>query len=183
MTTIKSKYTKEVIHSGEFNSIRECLEDAIKCGADLYGANLYGANLRGANLRGADLRGADLHEANLHEANLRGADLRGADLRGADLHEANLYGADLYGANLYGADLYEANLYGADLCEAKGVRVFTAGRLNRLCLTYVYEGIQRYQLGCFNGTLEETCEAIVKKYDENSSYERIVRAYEGTINE
>jgi len=75
-------------------------------------------------------------------------------------------------ADLHGVDLHEANLYGA-----KGVRAFTVGNSNRFCFTYIYKDIQRYQLGCFNGTLEETCEAIQKKYGEGSSYERIVRVY------
>ena len=107
---IKNRWNCSVIFSLETESLKLCIEAAIKSEADLRGANLYEADLREANLRGADLRGA-----NLRGANLRGANLRGADLRGANLREANLYGADLYGANLYGADLRGANLRGADL--------------------------------------------------------------------
>ncbi len=132
-----------IIYSGEFESVRHAIEQAVVDKANLYGANLYGANLRkanlyganlyGANLRKANLYGANLYGANLREANLYGADLYGADLYGADLREAdlrganlyganlrkaNLSGADLYGANLYGANLYGANLYGANLYGA-----------------------------------------------------------------
>ena len=119
MIEIKNRFTFEVIHGGEFDSIKECLLDAIENNANLYGANLRGADLRGADLRGADLYGANLYGANLYGANLYGANLRGADLRGADLYGAKLYGANLYGANLRGANLRGADLRGADLYGAK----------------------------------------------------------------
>ena len=143
---------------GEGDTIKEIAEanKADLIGADLTGADLGGASLRGANLRDADLRGTNLYWADLGEANLRRADLRGANLR-------------------------NANLYLADLGEAKGIRIFTAGNENRLCFTYIYNNEQRYQLGCFNGTLMETLRAIKKKYGEDSSYARIVKAYEGTV--
>ena len=130
---IKHRYSGAVLFSLETESIRLCIEAAVRsranlCGADLssadlYGANLPSANLRGANLYGANMSGAELSGANLYGAtlcgaDLRGADLRGANLRGADLRGADLYGATLYGANLYSADLYDANLRGADLSRA-----------------------------------------------------------------
>jgi hypothetical protein len=71
---IKHKTTGAVLFSLETDSLKECVEAAVKVGANLRGANLGGANLEGANLRGADLE----------EANLRGAYLRGADLEGAN---------------------------------------------------------------------------------------------------
>ena len=39
--------------SGEYDSTKLCVLDAIKSGANLYGANLHGANLSRANLHGA----------------------------------------------------------------------------------------------------------------------------------
>ena len=95
---IKSWRTAGVLFSLETESLKLCVEAAVKSEANLQEANLQEANLRGADLRGANLRGADLWGANLWEANLRGADLRGADLRGADLRGADLRGADLRGA-------------------------------------------------------------------------------------
>ena len=109
---IKGWKTGDVLFSGNYNSLKECLLAALAGEADLRGADLRGANLREANLREANLR-----EANLYEANLYGADLRGANLRGANLRGANLRGANLYGANLREANLYEANLYEANLPE------------------------------------------------------------------
>ena len=60
---IKNRYTSNVIISGKYESIKDCLEKnrgANLRGADLGGANLRGANLGGAYLGGANLRGADL---------------------------------------------------------------------------------------------------------------------------
>ena len=104
-------------------TIKDCLLEAIKYGADLSGADLSGANLYGANLSRSDLSEANLSEANLSRADLSRANLFGADLSGANLYGANLSGANLYGANLSGAnlsrsDLSEANLSRADLSEA-----------------------------------------------------------------
>jgi hypothetical protein len=97
---IKSLWTWAVIFALETESMKLCVEAAVKSGADLRGADLRDADLRGADLRG-DLRGADLRGADLRDADLRG-DLRGADLRDADLRDADLRG-DLRGANLSGA--------------------------------------------------------------------------------
>ena len=49
-----------VLYSCESGSLNQCIEVAVKNGANLRGANLLGAYLRGADLRGADLNGADL---------------------------------------------------------------------------------------------------------------------------
>ena len=53
---IKSRLKGDVILSGEYNSIKDCLQQNSE-------ADLSEADLRGANLRGADLRGAKLSEA------------------------------------------------------------------------------------------------------------------------
>jgi len=115
---IKHRFSGSVLFSLKTESLKLCVEAAVKSGANLYGAYLYGANLSGANLYGADLYGADLPRANLSRADLSRADLSGANLYGADLSGANLYGAYLYGADLYGADLPRANLSGANLSGA-----------------------------------------------------------------
>ena len=115
---IKHQLTARVLFEKECDSLKICVEAAVKSRADLRGANLGGADLRRADLGGADLGGADLGGADLRGADLGGAYLRGANLRGADLGGANLRGADLRGANLGGADLGRANLGGADLRRA-----------------------------------------------------------------
>ena len=75
---IKHRFTGSVLFSLETESMKLCVEAAVKSranlsGADLSRANLSGANLSRANLYGADLSGADLSGANLYGANLSGA--------------------------------------------------------------------------------------------------------------
>jgi uncharacterized protein YjbI with pentapeptide repeats len=111
---IKHRFTGSVLFSLETDSLKLCVEAAVKSGANLTGANLSGADLSGANLRGADLTGAYLYGANLSRANLSRANLYGANLSGANLSRANLYRADLSGADLRGS-----NLSGADLSKIK----------------------------------------------------------------
>jgi hypothetical protein len=101
---IKHRVTVAVLFSLETESLKLCVEAAVKGGADLAGATLTYANLAVANLMGAYLRGADLARANL---------------AGADLAYASLVGANLAGANLMGANLARAYLYGANLADAK----------------------------------------------------------------
>jgi hypothetical protein len=102
------KINGEVIFSGDFDSIKDCVLAALREGKNLSYANLSSADLRSANLSSADLRSADLSSANL-----RSADLRSADLSYADLSYANLSSADLRSANLRYADLRYANLSSA----------------------------------------------------------------------
>jgi hypothetical protein len=153
--TIKNRFTDETIHSGIFENIQECVEDAVKRGINLSEANLSEANLSEANLKGANLKGADLKGANLSEVNLKGA-----NLYGADLSESNLYGADLKGANLYGANLSGANNY------YSFVAFDTSKRLVH-CIRY--EDTWKVNAGCFWGTLEEL-EAKVKKEHNSKVY-------------
>jgi len=120
---IKNRWNGEIIFSLETESLKLCVEAAVKAGVNLTGANLSGADLSDANLTGANLSGADLSDANLSGADLSGADLSCADLSCADLSCANLSRAYLPGANLSraylpGAYLSRANLTRADLSGA-----------------------------------------------------------------
>ena len=82
---IKHWIHDNILVCGEYESIKECLENNVADKKDMRGADLRGAYLRGADLRGAYLSGADLRGADLRGADLSGADLRGADLRGEKL--------------------------------------------------------------------------------------------------
>jgi hypothetical protein len=118
---IRNRWTNEVIVSGKYESIRDCLErnrSENLSGADLSGADLSGACLSGARLSRADLSGADLSGARLSGADLSGAYLWRADLSGACLSRARLSRAYLSGADLSGARLSRAYLSGADLSGA-----------------------------------------------------------------
>ena len=115
---IKHVDTDVLLFNKECSSVRECVEAAIKAGADLSGAYLSGADLSGAYLSGANLVRANLARADLSGAYLARADLVRANLARADLSGAYLSGADLSGAYLSGADLVRANLARADLSGA-----------------------------------------------------------------
>jgi uncharacterized protein YjbI with pentapeptide repeats len=128
---IKSRFDGRVLFSRECDSLKLCIEAAVKYRANLSGAYLSGANLSGANLSGANLSGAYLSRANLSGAYLSGAylsraNLSGADLSRANLSGANLYGADVSGAYLSGAYLSGAYLSGADLSRAKDAELAIA---------------------------------------------------------
>lgn len=77
---IKNRYTREVIYSGEFDSLNACLEAAVKAKINLSKADLSEANLSRANLSEANLSRANLSRANLSEANLSWANLGEANL-------------------------------------------------------------------------------------------------------
>ncbi len=115
---IKHRFTGAVLFKLETESLKLCVEAAVKAGANLSGADLSRAYLSGANLSRANLSRAYLSGADLSGADLSGANLSGANLSGADLSRANLSRANLSGAYLSGADLSGANLSGADLSRA-----------------------------------------------------------------
>ena len=79
---IKNRFTGKVIHSGDFDSMRELVFDAINKNVNLMGANLRDANLQNSNLQGVNLQGANLWGTNLQGVNLSGAILRGAKMWG-----------------------------------------------------------------------------------------------------
>ena len=89
---IKNRWNDDTITSGEYLSIKECIENnknANLSGAYLFCADLSRAELSGANISGSDLSCADLSRADLSRANLSGANLSGAYLSGANLSGAN----------------------------------------------------------------------------------------------
>jgi len=67
---IKRWDTGDVIFSGEYDSLKIAVEDAVKNRALLNGASLNGALLNGASLDGASLNGASLNGASLDGASL-----------------------------------------------------------------------------------------------------------------
>ena len=56
----------DVIYTSDKPTLKEAVEEAVECEADLYKADLYEANLCGADLCGADLRGANLYGAKFY---------------------------------------------------------------------------------------------------------------------
>jgi hypothetical protein len=155
---IKSWITGSVLfeYEKEDNFVKETLEEAVKCKANLCWADLNGADLRWADLSGANLRWADLSEANLRWANLSGADLNGANLSGA---------------NLRGADLSEAKT------DKRYIQVGCIGSQKRTT-TYCFED-DTIWCGCFKGTLQEFEDEINKTHKDNPQY---LKEYLGAIN-
>ena len=173
---IKSRFSGAVLFSLETDSLKLCVEAAVKSGANLSGADLRGAHLYGADLRGAHLYGADLRGAHLYGADLRGADLSGADLFGADLSGADLSGADLFGADLFGANLFGANLSGACLHGAyRKTKItlvgdrpfFTTGPIgsrNAMLQAFLTDAGVYVRAGCFWDTLDEFRKAVANTH-------------------
>jgi len=70
----------KVLFEADVLTIRECVEIAVRSGANLAYAKLEGVDLTGADLRYVDLTGANLAYAKLAYANLTGANLEGANI-------------------------------------------------------------------------------------------------------
>ena len=60
---IKHDTTGALMYASKCYSLRDCVEAAVKDGANLAGANLIGVNLNGANLARANLAGAYIASA------------------------------------------------------------------------------------------------------------------------
>jgi len=170
---IKSRFTNEVLFSGEYASLKDAVVAAVKAGAYLRGANLRGAYLRGANLRGADLSSADLGGAYLRGANLCGADLSSADLGSADLGSADLGSANLGGAYLRGAYLRGANLRGADLDDTKIkgtnaiIQIGPIGSRADMMLVFNTDDGLRVSTGCFYGSADDFLVRVMETHGTN----------------
>ena len=67
----------DVIYTSSKPTLKEAVEEAVGCGANLCDADLYDADLSDADLSDADLSGANLYGANLSGANLYGAKFYG----------------------------------------------------------------------------------------------------------
>ena len=128
-----------VIHSGDFASVKECLEDGVRKGicfdyADLNGAQLNNVELNYAELNyvklnnawlnyaklsNAKLNYAKLNDAKLYRAELSNAKLNNAWLNGARLNYVELNYTELNCARLNYVELNRARLNGAELNDAK----------------------------------------------------------------
>jgi len=82
MIEIKRWDNGEVIHSGDFFSIKECLEDGVEKGVSFYRANLTNFNLKGANLNNGIFNGAHLNGTNFNGAHLNNVNLNNVRLWG-----------------------------------------------------------------------------------------------------
>ena len=165
---IKHRFNSSVLFSLETESLKLCVEAAVKGGAYLGGANLGGANLYGADLHGAYLDGADLGGANLD-----GAYLHGAYLHGAYLHGAYLDGAYLHGAYLDGADLGGA---GKLIGDRPILQIGPIGSRSDYLTAYITDNGLFLKTGCFFGTIENFKSAIKNTHGDNTHAEEYTAA-------
>ena len=100
---LKSYLDDDLLYEGDFESLTECLEQAVS---------------DRVKLDAVDLRMANLCNANLDDAYMNGALLTGANLSGANLSEAALKHANFSCAALYNTCLCYADLSGAYFDEA-----------------------------------------------------------------
>jgi uncharacterized protein YjbI with pentapeptide repeats len=131
---IKSWINNSVLYSGDFETIKDAVEDAVK-----NRASLNGASLNRASLDGASLDGAYLDIASLNGASLNGASLDGASLNGASLNRAYL-------PNF---------IY---------LSISPIGSENGCLWVMKNENGILYNRGCFSGTETEFRAAILKKH-------------------
>ena len=113
MIKIYSWIDGSVLHKGDFETIKELLEDGVKNGisfnyAELNNAQLYYAELNNAKLNYAELNDAELNNAELNNAQLNNAELNNAKLNFAKLNNAQLNNAELNCAKLNYAELNDA---------------------------------------------------------------------------
>ncbi len=149
---IKSRFSGSLLFSLETESIKLCVEAAVKSRADLSGAYLGGANLSSADLSGADLRGA----------NLSSADLSGAYLRGANLSSADLSGAYLGGAKLQHNDT-DLSLVG----ERPVLQLGPMGSRSDYLLAFITDHGVYVRAGCFWDTLAKFAAAVKETHGTN----------------
>ena len=113
---------QNLLFAGDYRTLRECVEDALRDGIDLRGVNLAHADLSEINLDGANLHGASFAHANL----------TGANMSEASCVECTFAGAALFNAcfcysNLSHSDFSDAAFGGTDLAGATLVHCLFSG--------------------------------------------------------
>lgn len=143
-----------VVWSGDYESDKELVRDAIRNGVSLLGVDMSEMDLSGLSFHGCDLTNVDLFHAELEGTDLQSAILDGTNLEAVNLRGAILRRASLMGANLADADLRGAQLLGADLrtTNTAGVRgVMRVELLGHPALAYRVAGEVRLDWGWVTG--------------------------------
>ena len=107
---LKKKQTGQILFEGLFNTIKECLEDAVTRQIDLIGVELENSNLSGINLDGANL-----FQASLKNCNLTGANISEAQCTEAEIINCDLTAACLAYSHFQGTSFYETSFGSTDL--------------------------------------------------------------------
>ena len=106
---IKNRWTSQIIISGDYKSIKECLEK--NRGSDLRYSDLSYSDLSYSNLSGSDLSCSDLRYSNLSYSDLSCSNLRYGNLSYGNLSYSDLRYSDLIGSNLSCSDLIGSKNY------------------------------------------------------------------------
>ena len=147
MIKIYSWIDGSVLHKGDFETIKELLEDGVKNGISFNYAKLNDAQLNDAKLNNAELNYAELNNAQLNNAKLNDAQLNNAKLNDAQLNNAKLNNAQLNYAELNNAKLNNAQLNYAELNNAQGKVFYIAYFGHHHCIataTHISIGCERH---------------------------------------
>ena len=124
---ILSRFTNAVIFAAAVDTMKDCVELAIKKGVSLRNANLAGANMARANMAGAYMARANMAGAYMEGAYMAGACMARANMEGAHMEGACMAGAYMEGANMEGAYMAGANMARANMEGANMARAYMAG--------------------------------------------------------
>lgn len=101
------------LFSGDYRTLQDCIEDALRMNVCLDGINLDRRDLRDINLDGARIKGASFNGANLSGANISEASLRDCLFR-----DTSLFNACFCHTDLSGSDFTQAGFGGTDMSAA-----------------------------------------------------------------
>jgi len=173
---VKNRYTGDV----QFTAEIECDDNAdmsIKLGLAIQWGYKNKKPLEGANMEGANMAGANMADANMAGANMEGANMARANMAVANMEGANMAGANMAGANMAGANMAGANMAVANMAHIP-VSFGCVGNEKRTGFAVFSDKEKQImvRLGCSYKNEDDTASAIIKKYGENSAYEKIMRA-------
>lgn len=143
--------TKDILFEGWFNSLKDCVEQAVSDRipldhVDLSGVNLAHANLDDARMSGASLRGTNLQGANLSEAVFDHADFSDADVTHACFALSSLIKVNFYGASFSCTDMTDAVISGCQFsCPSVFSTLFGRAALFTDC-HYTHEHRDYYEM-------------------------------------
>ncbi len=128
MLTIRLRHRDHTpLFSGDYRTLCEAIEDALRLGVNLDGIDLSYLDLREINLDGAKIRGANFTGANLSGANLSEADFTNSCFDNASLYNACLAYTKLTGSTFIGTQCGGTDVAGAILenCTFAGPSTLT----------------------------------------------------------
>ena len=149
-------------YTGEADTRKELVVQAMESGADLLNANFFCYDLTDTNLTGGNFTGSCFYLANLSRSNCSGAIFWNANLSGVNFSGTNLAGADLTGAELISVNFNGSNLRDAylDLIKADVWKVLSFADKDEAAglLTAIKEGRVNGQVyvgkcACLVGTI------------------------------